>query len=119
MTEKLILASAEQLETIVQTGIRSALSKPEEKRNEHPNLTIGQAVEFLQNHGYPTSRSSLYKLTSTNRIPHRKFGKWLIFQPDELLKWAEIHTKNPLDSEAMAHISRHAARKSQAIRPRL
>lgn len=117
--EKILISSAEQLETIVQSGIRSALSKLEEKPDVTSNLNIGQAVEFLQNHGYPTSRSSLYKLTSTNRIPHRKFGKWLIFQPDELLKWAEIHTKNPFDSEAMAHISRHAARKSQAIRPRL
>ena len=50
-------------------------------------ITSKTAQSYVQKYGIPMSMSRLYKLTSTNGIPHRKTGKRLIFYQTELEKW--------------------------------
>ena len=42
-------------------------------------------MELLREQGYPTSKAKIYKLTSTNLIPYRKYGNRLVFSRRELL----------------------------------
>jgi len=50
-------------------------------------ITSKTAQSYVQKYGIPMSMSRLYKLTSTNGIPHRKTGKRLIFYESDLEKW--------------------------------
>ena len=59
------------------------------------NLSIKEAVRFMGSHGYPISASSIYKLTATNSFPFKKFGRRLLFDGDELLKWCQDKTFSP------------------------
>ena len=43
------------------------------------------ALDLLREHGYPTSKGKLYKLTSANLMPHRKYSNKLLFSRRELL----------------------------------
>ena len=47
-------------------------------------LTTTEACELLR-----TSESKLYKMTSMGKIPHRKFGRKLLFIPSELIEFIE------------------------------
>lgn len=53
-------------------------------------LTLQEACELLR-----FSPSRIYYLTSTERIPHLKFGGTLRFDRDELLRWVEQHRRGP------------------------
>ena len=47
-------------------------------------LTVSEAAELLR-----MKRSTLYKMTSGNQIPHYKFGKFLLFKESELIEFVE------------------------------
>lgn len=57
--------------------------------DEPDQLTAERALVFINKAGYPISKSKLYKLTSSNGIPCRRFGSRLIFNKLELLDWCE------------------------------
>ena len=53
-------------------------------------LTIDDAVVFLNDLGYPVTKSTLYENTMKKTIPFQRFGKRkLVFSPDDLSNWAE------------------------------
>lgn len=52
-------------------------------------MNIDEALKFLAFMGYPVSKKSLYKFTSTDRIPFSKSGKTLQFKKTELRKWVD------------------------------
>jgi excisionase family DNA binding protein len=54
--------------------------------------TLPEALEITA-----LSKSKLYKLTSTNEIPHKRFGNRLIFSRRELLDWIESNTMDKPD----------------------
>jgi hypothetical protein len=70
----------------------SRIKKPEEIPK---NMTLEEAILFLQREKIPMSKSKLYKLTSSNKIPYRKAGTKLIFYSGELSQWCNNQIINP------------------------
>jgi hypothetical protein len=56
-------------------------------------VTLSDALELLREHGYPTFKAQVYKLTASGDIPCKRYGKKLVFSRKELLHWAEVQTK--------------------------
>lgn len=91
------------------------------------SLTVGQFIELIENrtqsnkqestseriniqnveHLTGLSRSMLYKLSAKNEIPHRKFGKRLVFIQSEIESWMESQTTPKLnrDQKAAKHLA--------------
>jgi hypothetical protein len=70
-------------------------------------------LELLRENGYPTSKGKIYKLSSANQLPHRKYGNKLVFSRRDLLAWAEsqTHIKPDGRSDAVLEIAKSACRK--------
>lgn len=68
-------------------AIAAIPAKATKKDNE--GLNAEEALDFLNANGYPIKKGQLYKETSANTIPHKKFGNKLHFKAQELLAWAE------------------------------
>ena len=68
-------------------------------------LTFDEAVQFTG-----MSKSYMYKLTSTQKIPHYKpSGKMVYFNRDELQTWLlqnRVSTHDELESKAQAYCMR-------------
>ncbi len=65
----------------------NASAKP--KKRDPEGLTATEALEFLNENGYPMKKGQLYKETSKGTIPYKKFNNKLHFKETELLAWAE------------------------------
>lgn len=57
------------------------------------SLTTHDLLSYLKENGIIVSKSKLYKLTSTNEIPHSKFNNKLMFKKFEIQKWIEENSK--------------------------
>lgn len=60
------------------------------------------------------SKSTIYKLTCSNKIPHYKRSKHLYFDRDEIESWIKEHrvkTVHELDSEASNLVSLNSTRR--------
>jgi excisionase family DNA binding protein len=77
-------------------------------QSERPDrCDLSEAAIILQ-----ISKSQLYKLTFTKKIPFRKFGKKLVFSRRELLTWVEMHTISCLpDDDTITNRLRESAKK--------
>ncbi len=72
-------------------------------KNNTTNITpkimdIAQLTEYLG-----LSKSHIYKLTSTHKIPHSKRGKRLYFDKEKINEWVlenEIWTKKDIEQQA-------------------
>ena len=87
MTE-IIVITKDELINIIEKTIETMLSRQgaETGNQEKPDtVTLDEAIVFLHNNGFVTSKGKLYKLTSSNQIPHRKFGNKLVFSREEIL----------------------------------
>lgn len=83
--------------------------------SQRDNISLDEAVDFLQEIGCPVSKKTLYKLTSTSRIPYKKFCGKLIFSRKELQLWAQQQIVEITDtSEAAATLIRSVRRKRRA-----
>jgi len=59
------------------------------------------------------SVSAIYKLTSTNEIPHYKSGKRLYFKKEDIDEWIfsnRIKTRDDIEKEAMEYIRKNPRR---------
>ena len=72
-------------------------------------LTFDEACDYTG-----ISRSYLYKLTSSGKIPHSKpNGKMLFFEKKKLIEWLlqnNRKSKQELETEALAYTMRHKVR---------
>lgn len=59
---------------------------------ENTFLKVQEASELLR-----TSKSTLYKMTMNNTIPHYKFGRSLRFKKEELIQLVELFENQELD----------------------
>lgn len=83
-------------EIIVQLHtIFKVLKMRENKVKVKQTLVLNEALEFLLEEGFEISKSTLYKRTSKNSIPCKRFGSRLLFDRDELLKWCNDRTATP------------------------
>ncbi|WP_124019438.1 helix-turn-helix domain-containing protein [Flavobacterium hydrophilum] len=69
--------------------IKKMLREPIQKLVFKEKISFNDALDLLSQNGYNISRSKLYKLTSTNSIPHGKINNKLVFFRDELILWIE------------------------------
>ncbi len=86
--EKIIVTTPDELRNIIKEILLSASEQtenPEKSLAEH--MTLEDAVIFLKENGFPTSKAKMYRLTSKNKIPHRKYGNKLVFSRKKLMDW--------------------------------
>lgn len=111
--KEIIITTPEELRSLIEEAVKTSVRPPENPKSEQPDtITLSVALEILREHGYPTSKGKIYKLTSANLLPHRKYGNKLVFSRRELLAWAEYQTHIKSDhSEAVLAIAKSASRK--------
>lgn len=85
--ENLIVLKREDLENLLKQV--TAKPEPEAKEPEHKLvMNMDEAVRFLNESGYPISKSTVYKHTMTGTIPFRRFGgRKIVFHVDDLNTW--------------------------------
>jgi excisionase family DNA binding protein len=76
------------------TATRLPEPKPEPKEDR---VTIDEIKELTG-----LSYSQLYKLSANNAIPHRKFGKRLVFSIKAITEWMELQTTGKETSKEKA-----------------
>lgn len=112
--ERLIITTPEELRALLEDVIHEHSNPAKKELSHFDNMPINEAVEFLNANGFPTTKGSLYKLTSSNVLPHGKFGNKLIFSRKQLLEWAISHTKQTSDNgEAMMNMIEAAWQRSK------
>ncbi len=84
---QIIVTTQEELKTIIRDELSSLLASKGLINSQPQTDAIGldDAVIYLTEQGYPTSKGKFYKLTSTNQIPYNKYGNRLVFSRTELL----------------------------------
>jgi len=108
----IILTTPEELRAIVSEAVTGLMSKNVSEKPQIDTITLADALHLLGEHGYPTSRAKMYKLTSSGAIPCKTYGKKLVFSRKEVLAWAENQTKPKRDfSEVSLTLDRRARRK--------
>jgi excisionase family DNA binding protein len=81
--------------------IENVLTQTKNVNSDHKPLNFKETTEYLG-----CSKSYLYKLTSTNGIPHSKRGKHLFFDKKILHDWL-LGNKVKTDSEIETEIGDH------------
>ena len=109
--EQIIVTTPDELRAIINEAVLGVLPK-QVSQPQIDTITLNDALELLREHGYPTSRAKIYKLTSAGTIPCKMYGKKLVFSRRELLAWAENQTKPKRDlSDISLTLARSARRK--------
>ena len=108
----IIVTTPEELRAIVSEAVSVVLPKQASNQPQIDTVTLNDALELLKEHGYPTSKAKIYKLTSTGRIPCKTYGNKLVFSRKEILLWAENQTRPKHGStEISLTLARSARRK--------
>jgi len=108
----IIVTTPEELRAIVSEAVSRALPKQASPQPTIDTMTLEDTLKLLKEHGYPTSKAKIYKLTSTGKIPCKTYGNKLVFSRKEILLWAENQTKARHDSSKVClPIVRSARRK--------
>jgi len=94
--DKVILTTPEELRAIISEAVSGVMPK-HVAQSQIDTLSLNDTLDLLQEHGYPTSRAKMYKLTSSGAIPCKTYGKKLVFSRKEVLAWAEKQTKSKRD----------------------
>ena len=92
----LALITVGQLLEIIEQKTVSKVQEP--KPEPKPDRVGINAIKALTGLSY----SQLYKLTANNAIPHRKFGKRLIFSVKAITEWMEQQTTGKETSKQKA-----------------
>lgn len=92
MFTSVVITTPEEPREIIAKTINSAITQhpsiiKEEFGTKRELMSVDDVLIFFAECGMPISRSTLYHLTSTQRIPFRKFGKRCVFNRNELREW--------------------------------
>ena len=88
----MIVISVDELTALIESGVKNALRAMGWRgptTTENASMDIDEACAFLK-----IAKGTMYKLTSNRKIPHRKVGRKLIFQRQELIKWSDEHKRS-------------------------
>ena len=108
----IIVTTPEELKAIVNEAIAEFLPKPQLREIKSDHISLNSAIELLTENGYPTSKAKIYKLTSSEEMPHLKYGNKLVFSRKELLEWAMSQTKHVGNHSKIAlNLAKSARRK--------
>jgi predicted DNA-binding transcriptional regulator AlpA len=109
--QSIILTTPDELRAIVSEAVSGVIPK-QVSNNQIDTLTLNDALELLREHGYPTSKAKIYKLTSAGTIPCKIYGNKLVFSRKAVLEWADSQTKPKRDlSDISLTLARSARRK--------
>lgn len=108
----IIITEEAKLRALIQEELSKAIPTHITQKEEIDSITLDSAIIYLEEQGYPVSKAKMYKLTSSEEIPCRKFGQKLVFSRKDLLFWAEAQSK-PKNSklEAIKTLAESAKRK--------
>ncbi len=67
--------------------IEAALCSPAQEAPKNDTMLMDEAIEFLEENGRPTSKSTIYKESSLGWIPCKRVGKRLVFSRERLSAW--------------------------------
>ena len=85
-----IIGSADEIAKGIQKLLDEHSTKPAPEPVPEPKDDRVGIDEIEQLTGL--SRSQIYKLTMKNAIPHRKFGKRLVFSIKAISEWMDLQT---------------------------
>lgn len=108
----LILVNRNDLTDIFRETIREMLTdQPEPKDETKDFLSFEDGLDYINEKGISISKSTLYKRTSMNEIPFRRFGaRKIMFEPDVLNEWIKGQlSKN--DNSILKAVATSARRK--------
>ena len=112
----IIVTTPDELRAIVREAVSTFLPVKNETAPQADTITLNDALELLFQHGFPTSKAKMYKLTSTGEVPCRTYGNKLVFSRKEILQWAENQTKPKHDrTAATMTLARSARRKMRRV----
>lgn len=117
--DSIIVTTPDQLQAIVGQAVEAIIPRLAEHQRQmsaskpKENLTPREAVDFLTELGFPTTRANVYNLVFRGQIPYRKIGRRTVFSRQELLQWIENKTLHVEDesAEMRQRIARSANRK--------
>ena len=96
--EKIIVTTPDELRSLIEEIFTRSCKKVENlEKSSAEHMTLEDAMIFLKGNGFPTSKAKLYRLTSKNEIPHRKYGNKLVFSRKQLMDWALKNAPNMTD----------------------
>lgn len=111
----IIVTTPEELRAIVSEAVSGVLPKQASTQPLIDTMTLNDTLELLKEHGYPTSKAKIYKLTSTGKIPCKTYGNKLVFSRREILQWAENQAKPKHDSTKVGLTLARSARRKKMI----
>jgi excisionase family DNA binding protein len=95
-TATILQFSQEDLRTEIREALREILQEQQNKASE-PTLQERGGIELAEQ-VLGRSKSWLYKATSQNIIPYKKFGSKIIFNRADLEQWLEERAIDPARS---------------------
>lgn len=83
---------------------------------ERKVFTIEEAVAYINDMGFPASKSTLYKQTMVGSIRFQRFGqRKLVFRQEHLDEWIESRLSDGGNSECVKKTIAAAARRKEVI----
>jgi len=110
----IILTTPDELRAIVSEAVSGILPK-QTSQPQIDTISLNDTLELLHEHGYPTSKAKIYKLSSAGTIPCKVYGNKLVFSRKEVLAWAENQTKPKHDSSEVSLTLARSARRKQSF----
>lgn len=110
MATNLIITTSEELTSLIQNSIRTALIESPSQLSkssaidDNKPLTVEEAAKFLN-----LPKATLYQFTSARKIPFKKLGKRIVFSKNDILKWIEQnHRKShrEIENEVQLNLKR-------------
>ena len=81
----------------------------ETKYHEKNYLLRTEAAHFLTSHGFPVATRTLAKLACIGGGPtFRKYGNRPLYDPADLLEWAQARTSHPVTSTSELALGNHS-----------
>lgn len=90
-----IFTTREEITQIIREVMTDVIQREEKPKKEIETLNVGSLLELLAEYGYDCTKSSIYSMTSNNRISHMKFGSRLIFSRKSIIEWLDNNTLSP------------------------
>ena len=105
------IAEKEELQELVRESIHQeieAFMKSLNQKTTPDRLSLAEAGQYLR-----ITKSTMYKLTSSRKIPFYKFGRSVFFNTKELDEWIANQSRQyrTMDDLASEHLAKMAQRK--------
>ena len=88
--KNLVVMTRDDLEDLLRQIVENVNSVIKVGHDKKLKMTIDEALVYMKDHGYPISKSTMYKHTMAGTIPFKRFGdRKILFDANELDQWIE------------------------------